>query len=55
MVPAASGRAPPPPHAAVRHRVPMAEDVLAQGVRSQVTDFYARKLLLELIEGHPGK
>lgn len=55
MVPAASGRAPPPPHAVVRHRVPVAESFLTQSVRRQVTDFYARKLLLELIKRHPGK
>lgn len=55
MVPAASCRAPPPPHAGVGHCVPVAEGVLTQGVRSQITDFYPRKLLLELIEGHPGK
>lgn len=54
MVPAASGSAASPPCTVKLCGVPVAETVLTQSVRSQVTDLYSRKLPQEFTEGHPG-
>lgn len=55
MVPAASSGAASPPRAVELHIVPVAEALLTQSVRSQVTDLQPRKLPFEIIEGHPGR
>lgn len=54
VVPAASGGAATPPCAVELHCVPVAETVLTQSIRGQITDLQPRKLPLELAEGHPG-
>lgn len=55
MVPAASSGAASPPRAVELHGVPVAHAVVAQSVRSQVTDLQSGKLPCEFTEGHPGR
>ena len=55
VVPAASSGAASSPGAVELDGVPVAETVLAQSIRSQVTDLKARKLPREFTEGHPGR
>jgi len=55
VVPAAPGRAAPHPAALVDRHGPLVDLVVLQGVGGQVADLDLGEVLLEVLEGHPGR